>query len=104
MAQQKVFILLNNSNVEFASKSITILHASMARICQAGGHQAPLSYEQVTRIINEKKSYVHHCGVGSVFAIIERELLYTRRKARKKIQHVVEKEVVTEGIEVGVSQ
>lgn len=102
MKASNVYILLNNQNVEFASKSIKVLHAVMEQMCMRAGKEAPLSYEQVTRIMNEKLSYVHNCAGAYQLAIIERELLYTRRKGRKAVQRQEQPIVVKEGDAIGV--
>ena len=87
-----VYILIYNNNVQYASKDIRSLHGAMELMCSALPTNYPLSYVQVTRILNEKSFYIHTPAFGHQWQIIERELLYTRRKKRPAVQRAEIKE------------
>ena len=86
MKKQIVFILLYNNSVQYASKDVKCLVGALQLLCQKINVDSGLSYVQITRIINEKHSYFHAPVIGHCWEIIERELLYTRRKKRLPVQ------------------
>ncbi len=76
-----VYILLFNSEVMFASKTITVLHASVLNQCQANKHALPEPYATVRRRILADSKYSHMAAPGYNFHIVVRSFL------RKPIQH-----------------
>jgi hypothetical protein len=80
MKERIIYLLLNNGNVEQASASVKILHGIIFQLCQVSRSEYPLSYVQVTRVMNENKCYVHTAGPMQAYTIIERKLLFTHRK------------------------
>jgi len=83
MKPQTTFILLYNGNVQYPSFDIKVLWGAMCKMVTAIGQPLPHSYVQVTRIVNDKHSYVHSSSHGHCWEIIERPFLYTRRKSRR---------------------
>jgi hypothetical protein len=86
MKKSSVYILIYNSNVQYASKDVKSLHGAMDVMCNALPVERPLSYVQVTRILNEKSFYIHTPAFGHQWQVVERELLYTKRKKRPPVQ------------------
>lgn len=80
MNQPTIYLLLYNGNVEQASKSVKILWSIIANLCQVNRQELPLSYVQVTRLMNENNCYVHSPAPMTAYTIIERKLLFTHRK------------------------
>lgn len=93
MNNRKVLILLYNDAVQFPSFDVKCLHGAMVKMCEAINVPGPLSYEQVTRLMKEKCFFIHTPALGHQWQIIERELLYTRRKKRQPVQRLTEPEI-----------
>jgi len=87
MNQPKIYLLLYNNAVQFASKDVKCLAVALQRMAMAINQQPGTGYVQITRVLNEKGSYFHSPCVGHSWEIIHRELLYTRRKKRPAVQH-----------------
>src|SRR3990170_314402 len=77
------YILIYNGVVEQASRDLKNLHTIMCLMSQRAGVELPLSYVQATRIIAEKKSFIHLPTQLHKWEIISRELMYTRRKKKQ---------------------
>src|SRR3990170_770011 len=80
MNHPTVYILLYNGSVQYAAKNVKNLWVSICAMCDAVNQPMPLSYVQVTRILNDHISYTHATTHGHAWEIISRKLLYTRRK------------------------
>jgi len=83
---QEVFILTRNGAVENASKDLKFSYALLQKLSTALGKPCVLSYVQVWRIMNERKTFVHQLSPNNSIEIITRELMYTRRKKRMQAE------------------
>lgn len=90
---KKVFILTRNGQVEMASKDVKILWKIMTSLLSALGQPAPESYVTITRHINQHGTFVHCWAPGQSFEIITRDLLFTRRASRKKLEENAREEL-----------
>jgi len=86
MVPATIYLLFYNNSVQFASKDVKCLVGALQKMAVALNTLPGLSYEQITRTINNKGSYFHSPAVGHSWEIIHRELLYTRRKKRPAVQ------------------
>lgn len=93
MKPKTIYILLYNNAVQFASKELKILAASICTLATAINQPLPHSYVQITRIMSENKYYIHSTQVGHTWSIIERELLYQRRRQRNAVQRATPQEI-----------
>lgn len=91
MKEKSIYILLYNGIVEMASRDLKNLHTILCLMCQRASQPLPLSYVQCTRNMAEKTSFIHLPDQRHQWEIIERVLLFTRRK-----------KVAREGLTAGV--
>ena len=89
MNKPSVYILIYNDRVQYASKDIKSLHGAIEVMCSTLNVPLPASYVHVTRLINEKSFYIHTPAFGHQWQVIERELMYTRRRKRQSIQNTI---------------
>ncbi len=82
---KEVYILSYCGSTEFASKSLKLLVSHIEHICDSRNQGRPLSYAQITRLMGAEGKYIHHCGKGLWWEIIERDLV---KKIRPPIEQV----------------
>ena len=82
MKTKTVYILNYNGIVQYPSKDLKALWASLCQMVTRVNLPLPIGYPQLTRIMNECHSYNYIPAQGHAWEIIEREYLYTRRKKK----------------------